>query len=102
MHGYAMTCHVAQGATVDRSLVLADAGLCREWGYTALTRGRCENRLYLSRDRAIDRDEYGPRGEFTAGDPLIRLARALERTEAEPLALDRGLSRSTHGRGIER
>lgn len=97
-HGYAMTCHVAQGATVDRSSC-ADAGLCREWGYTALTRGRYENRLYLSRDRAVDRDEYGPRGEFAAGDPLMLLAYALEKTEAEPLALDRGLSRS---RGLER
>jgi len=37
--GYALTCHVAQGMTVERSFVLADAGLCREWGYTALTRG---------------------------------------------------------------
>lgn len=94
LHGYAMTCHVAQGATVDRSFVLADAGLCREWGYTALTRGRFENRLYLSRDRAIDRDEYGPRGEFSAGDPLARLANSLDQSEAESLALDRGLSRS--------
>lgn len=81
-------------ATVDRSFVPADAGLCREWGYTALTRGRSENRLHLSRDRAIDRDEYGPRGEFTASDPLARLAYALDQTQAEPLVLDRGLMRS--------
>ncbi|MEJ7891617.1 MAG: MobF family relaxase [Solirubrobacteraceae bacterium] len=90
-HGYAMTCHVAQGATVDRAFVLADAGLCQEWGYTALTRGREANHLYVSRDQPWERDEYGPRGDNDRNtEPLARLALALQRSEAQPLALDSG------------
>lgn len=90
-HGYAMTCHVAQGMTVDRSFVLADGGLCREWGYTALTRGREANHLYVSDDRASERDDYAPaeRAEFRRS-ALEGLEVALARSEAEPLALDVG------------
>jgi len=42
-HAYAMTVHRAQGATVDRTHVLADDASHREWAYTALSRHR--NRL---------------------------------------------------------
>ena len=49
-HGYAMTVHVAQGLTVDHAFVLAGAGLNRELGYTALSRGRETNQLYAARD----------------------------------------------------
>lgn len=91
VHGYAVTCHVAQGATVDRAFVLADSGLCQEWGYTALTRGREANHLYVSQDLAFERDEYGPRGQQdVAAHPIDRLALALTRSEAQPLALESG------------
>jgi len=57
-HGYAMTCHKAQGATVDVALVYAGGGLTREAGYVALSRGRTANHLYVpeptERDRASD------------------------------------------------
>ena len=46
--GYASTIHKSQGATTDRALVLATDGLGHEAGYTALTRGRVENHLYLT------------------------------------------------------
>jgi ATP-dependent exoDNAse (exonuclease V) alpha subunit len=89
--GYAMTCHVAHGMTVDRAFVLADGGLCREWGYTALTRGREANHLYVAFERADARAEYAP----TERAELRRSAReqleaALSRSEAESLALDVG------------
>ncbi len=45
-HAYAMTAHKAQGLTCDRAFLLGDESLYREAGYTALTRGRRENRLY--------------------------------------------------------
>jgi ATP-dependent exoDNAse (exonuclease V) alpha subunit len=48
-HGYAFTGHAAQGATVDRTFVLAgDQGSLHEWGYVACSRARTETRLYLS------------------------------------------------------
>ena len=47
-HGYARTNHKAQGATVDRTFTLGDNGdLDRQAAYTALSRGRLENRLYV-------------------------------------------------------
>jgi len=46
--GYARTNHKAQGATVDRTFTLGDDGdLDRQAAYTALSRGRLENRLYV-------------------------------------------------------
>jgi ATP-dependent exoDNAse (exonuclease V) alpha subunit len=42
-----MTCHKAQGATVDVALVYGGGGLTREAGYVALSRGRTENHLYV-------------------------------------------------------
>ncbi len=46
--GYARTNYKTQGATVDRVYVLGDDGdLDRQSAYTALSRGRLENRLYV-------------------------------------------------------
>src|SRR5204862_7422489 len=47
-HGYALTAHRAQGATVDRTLVLGSDELYREWGYTALTRHRDSAKYYVT------------------------------------------------------
>ncbi len=48
-HGYALTVHKAQGVTVTSALVISD-GLTRNAAYTALSRGRERNRLYLHID----------------------------------------------------
>ena len=45
-HGYAMTAHKAQGHTADVCLVLAHGDEGREWTYTAMSRGREQNRYY--------------------------------------------------------
>lgn len=51
-HGYAVTIHKSQGATVDRSYVLASRSLDRHLAYVALTRHREDMQLYLNtRDR---------------------------------------------------
>lgn len=49
-HGYAMTCHKAQGATVDVALLYGAGALTREAGYVALSRGRAANHLYVPDD----------------------------------------------------
>ena len=46
-HGYAMTCHKAQGATVEVALLYGAGVLTREAGYVALSRGRAANHLYV-------------------------------------------------------
>jgi hypothetical protein len=49
-YGYAATVHKAQGATVDRSFVLATAGMDRHLAYVGLTRHREGAELYAGRD----------------------------------------------------
>lgn len=47
-HGYSITAHRAQGATVDRTFVLGSDELYREWGYAALSRHTEEARFYVT------------------------------------------------------
>jgi hypothetical protein len=83
-HGYAITAHRAQGATVDRAFVLGSDELYREWGYTALSRHREEARFYVTRaDLGLDRDAV------PEPDPVIRgIERLLSRSKAKDLAID--------------
>ncbi len=83
-HGYAVTGHIAQGMTVDRAYVLAASGLSQEWAYTAMTRGRHENRLYAGADLS-QREEFAPTHEQ---DVRADLVRALSTSHAQPLALE--------------
>jgi len=73
-HAYAFTIHRAQGLTVDVALLLGDDTLFAEAGYTGITRGRDQNRLYL-----VDADE---------GDALKIAQRALERSAAKHTAIE--------------
>ena len=86
LHGYAITCHVAQGLTVDRAFVLGDHGLTQESGYTALSRGRHANYLYATRQPDELHAEIGPT-QLDTRDPLERLAAALK-SRANSLAID--------------
>jgi hypothetical protein len=87
--GYAITVHVAQGLTVDHAFVLAGDGLNRELAYTALSRGRHSNHLYLARDHDSYREEFAP-ADPHRGDPLARLTAALATSSATALAIDHG------------
>src|ERR1700728_1754736 len=64
-HGYAVTVHKAQGATIDRVYTLADPIMNRHAAYVALTRHREGVHLFADResfpsraqlDRALSRD----------------------------------------------
>jgi conjugative relaxase-like TrwC/TraI family protein len=86
-YGYALTGHAAQGITVDRAFVLfPDQGALKEWGYVACTRARLQTRLYLADRDALERET--PLRESDPAAPPERTARALERSSAEPLAVD--------------
>lgn len=49
-HGYAITIHKSQGATVDRSYLLASGGMDRNLTYVGMTRHRDTATLYGGRD----------------------------------------------------
>lgn len=86
-YGYALTGHSAQGLTARCALVLADPGVGRDWLYTAMTRGRDANQLYLVARRDRDRDEFGPSARAQP-DAIEALAAQLERHQSQQLALD--------------
>ena len=84
-HGYATTIHKAQGATVDRCLVLLDDTTTREHAYTALSRGRRGNDMFVvADDRRVD--ERHARED--SRDPLDDLRRAIRRSAGKRMALD--------------
>ena len=88
-HAYAITGHKAQGMTTDRSFVLGDETLFREWAYVAMSRGRTENRLYVVARDDPERAELG--GQVSGpDDPLRELERALAKSRAKEMALDAG------------
>jgi hypothetical protein len=86
-HAYAVTGHVAQGMTVDRAFVLGSPDMYREWGYTAMSRGRRANRLYVIAPDDLERQEIAPGGRDlpTAYESL---ARGLSSSRAQTVALD--------------
>jgi hypothetical protein len=85
-HGYALTGHAAQGATVEHAFVLLrDEGALREWGYAACSRARSGTRLYLVGD-AHEREAHGR--DLEPRDASDRLAGALTTSAAERLAYD--------------
>jgi hypothetical protein len=72
-HGYAVTLHKAQGATVDRTFVLASGGMDRHLAYVGMTRHRDSATLYAGHDDF--RDEGA-------------LARRLSRARPKEITLD--------------
>ena len=86
-HGYATTIHKAQGATVDRCFILADETTSREHAYTALSRGRRGNDLYLSTEDRREEKGHAPK---INPDQLDRLRHSLGRSIRQHLATDLG------------
>ena len=92
-HGYALTITSAQGLTVDRTFLLADARPARETIYPAATRHREGLDIYVNRaplaldiaDRRADNDR-----EVAATDTEIRayLAERWSRSQPKEAALD--------------
>jgi conjugative relaxase-like TrwC/TraI family protein len=86
-HAYAITGHKAQGMTTGTVLVLGTEDLYREWGYTALSRGQRNNRLYLTLPEPSEREEFAPSDSSPRG-PFQRTVAALQRSRAQVLAID--------------
>jgi len=82
-HAYAITIHKAQGLTCDTTHVLADESLYREAAYTALSRGRDANHLYVTPGAGVD-DSHLP--DDNDEDGLDALTRALANSRRQRLA----------------
>ena len=89
-HAYAITGHIAQGMTVERAFVLGSPDMYREWGYTAMSRGRCENRLYVVAPDDLERQEIAP-ADRRLPSARDSLEHALSTSRAHTVALDTGL-----------
>ena len=85
-HGYALTAHLARGATVDRAFVLGSDELYREWGYTALSRHREEARFYVSATPAFLNESRTPLEKGVGAARSV--SRVLRASRAQRLAVD--------------
>ena len=86
-HGYALTIHKAQGATVDRAFVLATDSLTREAGYVAMSRARHGTELFVP-SAGVDDDPGCGHEAARTDDPLERVGARLSVSKAKHLALD--------------
>ncbi len=84
-HGYATTLHKAQGATVDRCFILADETTTREHAYTALSRGRHSNDLYISTNERRAEEAHALQID---PEQLDRLRQSIGRSIRQHLAAD--------------
>ncbi|MFN8051530.1 MAG: AAA family ATPase [Acidimicrobiales bacterium] len=84
-HGYAMTIHKSQGATYDRCLVLAGDQLTKESAYTAMSRGRAGNTLYLVDDNLREADAHTDEIESSLVD---RVRASISRTGTQSMAIE--------------
>jgi AAA domain len=102
-HGYVMTAHTMQGATVAwAGVVGGPEDFTRNWSYTALSRAREPTELFIldtQTERELDRAEVAPsqaRGLRDERTPIQRLEAAMRCRDDEDLALDR-LEECTRG-----
>jgi conjugative relaxase-like TrwC/TraI family protein len=92
-HASALTGHALQGATVIWAAVVGRPhDFTREWAYTTLSRAREHTTLHLiaqPTDEMRQREDYAPAEPTTDSTEVLEaLARALTRSEREPLAIE--------------
>jgi conjugative relaxase-like TrwC/TraI family protein len=95
-HGYALTCHRAQGVTVDVALLYGSRSLSRESGYVGMSRGRLANHVFATWEALVpelDTDADGPREPRPATTERTELTEAalvqrLETRTAQRLATE--------------
>jgi conjugative relaxase-like TrwC/TraI family protein len=86
-HGYAGTIYVAQGQSVERAFVAAEAAMSLEEFNTALSRSVEQTNIYAVAAPEPAREEFAPR-EVERPDPLDELVGSMERPAAQLAAVD--------------
>jgi Ti-type conjugative transfer relaxase TraA len=96
-HGYATTIHKSQGATVDRTWVLASPSMDRHLTYVSMTRHREGVQLYAGKDEfrstadLIQRLSRGGAKETTLDYDSLLTRDDRQRQQAQPFAQRRGI-----------
>jgi Ti-type conjugative transfer relaxase TraA len=96
-HGYATTIHKAQGATVDRTYVLASGTMDRHLTYVSMTRHRDAVALYAGREEFKDVDALSARLS-RAGLKETTLDYAARRGIEQPIVVPEAMQRATRAR----
>jgi conjugative relaxase-like TrwC/TraI family protein len=86
-HAYAITTYSAQGTTVERSYLAADASMDKQELYVATSRSRGETLIYATPEVRGDRAEIAP-AEFADRGELAHLSEAAVRDRAQRAAHD--------------
>lgn len=88
-HAYAVTTYCAQGSTVDRAYVMADASMDKQEFYVATSRSREETYLYATPEIQAERAEYAPKAPER--EAIGHVAEAAGRDRAQTAAHDEAL-----------
>ncbi len=86
-HAYAITTYSAQGTTVERAYLAADASMDKQELYVATSRSRGETHIYATPEIRGDRAEIAP-AEFADRSELAHLSEAAVRDRAQRAAHD--------------
>ncbi len=86
-HAYAITTYSAQGTTVERAYLAADASMDKQELYVATSRSRGETLIYATPEVRGDRAEIAP-AEFADRSELAHLSEAAVRDRAQRAAHD--------------
>ncbi|MGC1166328.1 MAG: MobF family relaxase [Solirubrobacterales bacterium] len=86
-HAYAITTYSAQGTTVERAYLAADASMDKQELYVATSRSRGETLIYATPEVRGDRAEIAP-AEFADRSELAHLGEAAVRDRAQRAAHD--------------
>jgi ATP-dependent exoDNAse (exonuclease V) alpha subunit len=95
-HGYAITIHKAQGATIERAYVLADDAMATKHLYTALSRATDRTDLYVDSGHSVEHEAHAPT-TLSAQERLRSIGR---RSSRQSLAIDLREQNGLHGRGM--
>lgn len=108
-HGYATTIHKNQGATVDRSYVMASGTMDRHLTYVAMTRHRDSVQLYAAQDEFTNAGRMSASGQTLAAGRLVEHGAApFEHEDGNSqsyfvtLETDQGQQRTLWGVDLER
>ena len=84
-HGYTTTIHKTQGTTIDATIVLVHPSMYREQLYSAMSRGRLQNEMYVTGDET--HAEVAHVAEVRP-EPEEVVRSVMQRSSAESLAVD--------------